>query len=85
MSLAPETHRIRPLSKRNGLTLSWVGGCAFLLGIGVFVVFPQLFALGFVCFSMGGIALILGLAKVFEPHTTLTLDEQGLTYFHRRG
>lgn len=45
---------------------------------------------GLVCcrfdvFSLGAISLILGLAKVYEPETTLALDDKGLTYFHRRG
>lgn len=85
MKLTSEVQKIQPLSKRNGLTLTWAGGGAFLLGMGLFVVVPAFFALGLVLFCMGAIALILGLAKVYEPQTTLTLDEQGLTYFHRRG
>ena len=76
---------IRPLSKRNGVTLTIVGASAFVLGCGLFVLFPELFAVGLVFFSLGAIALILGLAKVYEPETTLSMDEQGLTYFHRRG
>ncbi|MGL5358978.1 MAG: DUF2982 domain-containing protein [Shewanella sp.] len=85
MSLAPEKHRIRPLSKRNGLTLTWLGGLSLVLGLGLFLWLPAWFAVGLVFFSLGVIALILGLAKVYEPDTTLALDEQGLTYFHRRG
>lgn len=85
MALESDVVSVRPLSKRNGLTLSLVGGSALLLGLGLFVLFPELFAVGLVFFSLGAIALILGLAKVYEPETTLSLDEQGLSYFHRRG
>lgn len=76
---------VRPLSKRNGLTLTWGGACSLILGFGLFILFPTFFAIGLVFFSLGAIALILGLAKVYEPETTISLDEKGLSYFHRRG
>jgi len=65
MALESDIVSVRPLSKRNGLTLTIVGACAFVLGFGLFVILPELFAVGLVFFSLGAIALILGLAKVF--------------------
>ncbi|MFB2801418.1 DUF2982 domain-containing protein [Shewanella seohaensis] len=85
MTLESDVVSVRPLSKRNGVTLTIVGASAFVLGFGLFVLLPELFAVGLVFFSLGAIALILGLAKVYEPETTLSMDEQGLIYFHRRG
>lgn len=85
MTVESDVVSIRPLSKRNGLTLTWIGASAVIFGFGVFIIFPDLMALGLVFFSLGAIALILGLAKVYEPETTINIDGQGLTYFHRRG
>ncbi|MCL1088527.1 DUF2982 domain-containing protein [Shewanella profunda] len=85
MALESDVISVRPLSKRNGLTLTWVGASSLILGFGLFIIFPEFFAIGLVFFSLGAIALILGLAKVYEPETTISLDEQGLIYFHRRG
>ncbi len=85
MTLASEVISVRPHSKRNGFTLTWAGAVAFAVGLGVFVFLPEAFSLGLVLFSLGAIALILGLAKVYEPDTTLRLDGDGLSYFHRRG
>lgn len=85
MAIESEIVSVRPLSKRNGLTLTWLGGLSLLLGFGLFLTLPALFAVGLMFFSLGAISLILGLAKVYEPETTLSLDDKGLTYFHRRG
>ena len=85
MTIESEIMSVRPLSKRNGLTLTWLGGLSLLLGLGLFLTWPALFAVGLMFFSLGAISLILGLAKVYEPETTLALDDKGLTYFHRRG
>jgi len=85
MTIESESVSVRPLSKRNGLTLTWLGGLSLLLGLGLFLTWPTLFAVGLMFFSLGAISLILGLAKVYEPETTLALDDKGLTYFHRRG
>ncbi|MCH1928891.1 DUF2982 domain-containing protein [Shewanella sp. A25] len=85
MTTEPQVISVRPLSKRNGFTLTWLGAFAFILGFSLFVLFPDLFALGLVFFSLGAIALVLGLAKVYEPETSLSIDANGLTYFHRRG
>ena len=85
MTIESEIMSVRPLSKRNGLTLTWLGGLSLLLGLGLFLTWPALFAAGLMFFSLGAISLILGLAKVYEPETTLSLDDKGLTYFHRRG
>lgn len=85
MTIESDVILVRPLSKRNGLTLTWLGGMSLVLGFSLFLAMPALFAVGLVFFSLGAIGLILGLAKVFEPQTTLSLAQNGLTYFHRRG
>ncbi|MGL5048652.1 MAG: DUF2982 domain-containing protein [Shewanella sp.] len=85
MTIESEIVLVRPLSKRNGLTLTWLGGVSLLLGLGFFLTWPAMFAIGLMFFSVGAICLILGLAKVYEPETTIALDNKGLTYFHRRG
>ncbi|MGH1381597.1 MAG: DUF2982 domain-containing protein, partial [Shewanella xiamenensis] len=42
MALESDIVSVRPLSKRNGLTLTIVGACAFVLGFGLFVILPEL-------------------------------------------
>lgn len=76
---------IHPLSKRNGITLTFVGGIALITGIILFLQNKDNFAIGLAFFSVGMIVTILGAAKQLEPNTTLTLNPKGLGYFHRRG
>ncbi|WP_299490216.1 DUF2982 domain-containing protein [uncultured Shewanella sp.] len=76
---------IHPLSKRNGITLTLVGCIALIIGISLFLISKDNFAIGLVFFSVGMIVAILGAAKQLEPHTTVSLSQQGLCYFHRRG
>ncbi|WP_299810767.1 DUF2982 domain-containing protein [uncultured Shewanella sp.] len=76
---------IRPIIKRNGLTLTFAGGLAVVAGLGLFLSGSHLFAPGIICFASGAIALVLGGAKLVEPEVTVKLTDEGLTYFHRRG
>ena len=76
---------IRPMIKRNGLTLTFAGGLSLAAGLGLFLSGSHLFAPGIVFFAFGAIALVLGGAKLVEPEVTLKLTDKGLTYFHRRG
>lgn len=46
MTIESEIVSVRPLSKRNGLTLTWLGGLSLLLGLGLFLTWPALFAVG---------------------------------------
>lgn len=85
MATEYESLTIRPISKRNGLTLTLAGSLGLVIGFIIFLTVPSLFSLGLICFSLGAVGLILGLAKVYEPETTLALSERGLIYYHRRG
>lgn len=76
---------IRPINKRNGLTLTFAGASGLIIGLILFLSGSHLFAPGIICFASGVIALVLGGAKLVEPDVTAKLTEQGLTYFHRRG
>ncbi|MCL1124919.1 DUF2982 domain-containing protein [Shewanella surugensis] len=76
---------IHPLSKRNGITLTIFGTIALTLGISLFLWNIGNFAIGLLFFSIGAILTLLGVAKQLEPNITLTLNNQGLNYFHRRG
>lgn len=76
---------IRPINKRNGLTLTFAGASGLIIGLILFLSGSHLFAPGIICFASGVIALVLGGAKLVEPDVTAKLTEQRLTYFHRRG
>lgn len=76
---------IHPLSKRNGITLTIIGVIALIFGISLFLWNADNFAIGLLSFSIGAVLTLLGAAKQLEPDITLSLNQQGLSYFHRRG
>jgi len=76
---------VKPRAKHNGITLSLGGLLLALLGLGIFLNFQSLFALGLTSFCLGVLAMVLGWAKLGEPEESLIGDEQGLTFKHRRG
>ncbi|ABZ76092.1 conserved hypothetical protein [Shewanella halifaxensis HAW-EB4] len=80
-----EAVQIRSINKRNGLTLTLAGGLGLVIALTLFLSGSHLFAPGIICFALGSIALVLGVAKLLEPEVTAKLTEQGVTYFHRRG
>lgn len=80
-----ETITIRPGSKRNGMTLTLAGGLGVVLGLVLFIGWPWMFAPGLVCFALGAVSLVLGIAKQLEPHVSLEFSAEGLRFFHRRG
>lgn len=80
-----ETITIRPGSKRNGITLTLAGGLGVVLGLVLFIGWPWMFAPGLVCFALGAVSLVLGIAKQLEPHVSLEFSAEGLRFFHRRG
>ncbi|NMH64543.1 DUF2982 domain-containing protein [Shewanella salipaludis] len=85
MKCESDIFAVRPFSKRNGLTLSVGGGVSLLLGLSLLLVYPGLFAAGLLLFSLGAVGLLLGLAKLYEPETSMELTPSGLNYYHRRG
>ncbi|MCL1057923.1 DUF2982 domain-containing protein [Shewanella gelidimarina] len=76
---------IKPENKRNGLTLTFAGITGLTIGIGLFINGSHLFAPGIVCFAFGAISAVLGVSKIFEPEVTVSIDTDGIRYFHRRG
>ncbi|MBB1270656.1 DUF2982 domain-containing protein [Shewanella sp. SR44-3] len=76
---------IKPYSKRNGLTLTFVGWVSALLGLAFVLSMSQLFAAGIVFIGIGMTCLVLGIAKLYEPEVSLRLTPSGLDYYHRRG
>ncbi|MFT5790320.1 MAG: hypothetical protein ACI8SJ_002449 [Shewanella sp.] len=76
---------IKPVNKRNGLTLTFAGVIGLITGISLFINGSHLFAPGIVCFAFGAISAVLGVSKLLEPEVTLSIDADGIRYFHRRG
>ena len=76
---------VRPVNKRNGITLSAVGALLLSLAFWLFVSFPQGFAPGLVLFTFGAISLILGVSKLGEPEISFELSQSGLLFRHRKG
>ncbi|MGS0696900.1 DUF2982 domain-containing protein [Shewanella sp. 0m-4] len=76
---------IRPINKRNGLTLTFFGLLSVMISLGLFLSGNHLFAPGMVFFAFGAIAAVLGISKLVEPEVTVELTAQGIKYFHRRG
>ncbi|MCL1051710.1 DUF2982 domain-containing protein [Shewanella abyssi] len=76
---------IKPINKRNGLTLTFAGITGLITGIALFLNGSHLFAPGIVCFGFGAISAVLGVSKLLEPEVTLSIDTDGIRYFHRRG
>lgn len=80
-----QTLLIKSPNKRNGYTLTVIGIIGVAIGIGLFLAGSHLFAPGIICFAFGAIAAVLGISKLLEPEVTLSIDLQGIRYFHRRG
>lgn len=84
-STVKKTVHIRPYSKRNGITLTFVGGVLVVIGIALFLVSATYFVQGLVSFCIGILALVLGVAKMFEPEASLSLHHDRLIFRHRKG
>ncbi len=80
-----DTIELRSTSKRNALTLTVVGASALMIAIILFVADRSWFAVAFVAFMLGAVALIIGVAKQYEPAVVMTLSAAGLRFHHRRG
>ncbi|MDB2387385.1 DUF2982 domain-containing protein [Shewanella sp.] len=76
---------IKSPNKRNGYTLTCAGAIGLAVAIGLFLSGSHLFAPGMVCFALGAVSAVLGIAKLLEPEITMTIDASGMHYFHRRG
>ncbi|MCL1131381.1 DUF2982 domain-containing protein [Shewanella sairae] len=85
MPLNDKTVLVKPVIKRNGITLTLLGFIALIIGIAFFLNGSHLFAVGIVFFALGAISTVLGISKLIEPEVTIKLTAEGLTYFHRRG
>ena len=80
-----DTLELRSTSKHNALTLTVVGASALIIAIALFVGVRSLFAVALVLFILGVIALVIGIAKQYEPPVAMTLSDSGLRFHHRRG
>ncbi len=80
-----EVIQIRSLTKRNALTLTFLGMLGLFLGFGMFLSSSGLFAPGMLCFALGAISAVLGISKLIEPEISVELNQEGLFYHHRRG
>ncbi len=80
-----EVIQIHSLIKRNALTLTFFGVLGLILGLGIFLSSPGLFAPGLLCFSLGVLSVVLGISKLMEPEVSVELNQEGFFYHHRRG
>ncbi|WP_394133096.1 DUF2982 domain-containing protein [Shewanella maritima] len=80
-----DEHHIRPISKRNGITLTVLGSSALLAGLLMFIFAKSLFAMALILFSLGIIGTILGVYKLKEPEVSIKLSADVLGFYHRRG
>ena len=80
-----EVVQIRTHTKRNALTLTFLGVFGLALGLGMFLSASGLFAPGMLCFALGAISAVLGISKLIEPEVSVELNQEGLLYHHRRG
>ncbi|MGX9462939.1 DUF2982 domain-containing protein [Shewanella sp. A14] len=85
MAMRDDQMLISPYAKRNGITLTLVGAVCLLVSLIIFIAFKHLFALGMMCFALGAVGLILGVAKINQPAVSFKLNAEGLAFFHRRG
>ncbi|MGP1719039.1 DUF2982 domain-containing protein [Shewanella frigidimarina] len=76
---------ISPFAKRNGITLTVVGAISLMASLIIFIGLSGFFAVGMLCFALGSVALILGVAKVYQPAVSFKLTAAGVAFFHRRG
>ncbi|KFZ37071.1 hypothetical protein HR45_12600 [Shewanella mangrovi] len=80
-----QTIEIQSTSKRNAVTLTVVGASALIIAFALFLGVSSLFYVALTLFVVGAIALVIGIAKQYEPPVVMTLEAEGLRYFHRRG
>ncbi|MEZ8186260.1 DUF2982 domain-containing protein [Shewanella sp. 5S214] len=76
---------ISPYAKRNGITLTVVGALSLVTSLIIFIGFKGFFVPGMLCFALGSVALVLGVAKVYQPAVSFKLMPTGVVFFHRRG
>ncbi|MCF1459371.1 MAG: DUF2982 domain-containing protein [Shewanella sp.] len=67
------------------MSFTLAGSVLLLLAFWLFVGFSGLFAPGLVCFTLGAIALILGVSKLAEPEVSFELSADELLFLHRKG
>ncbi|WP_133406295.1 DUF2982 domain-containing protein [Parashewanella tropica] len=75
---------ISPSSKRNGVSLTFIGALGLFSGLVLFTI-STWFAFALIAFATGAICTILGIAKLRQPLVTIKFTEEGLTYHHVRG
>ncbi len=75
---------ISPQGNENGPTYTLVGAVGLLFAFTLFI-HGGWFAQGLLLFACGAISLILGIAKQIEPKVSFKINEQGFTFFHRKG
>ena len=81
-----ETRHIKPLVRRNGLTLIWAGGLItslMLLLLWLFVASPPIPA--YVLLLTGLMMTLIGCLKLNEPPISLSLCQHYLHYHHKYG
>ncbi|HHQ4519661.1 TPA: DUF2982 domain-containing protein [Aeromonas veronii] len=81
-----ETQHIKPLVRRNGLTLIWAGGLItnlMLLLLWLLVEGPVLPA--YILLLSGMMMTLIGWLKLNEPPISLSLCQQSLHYHHKYG
>ncbi|QSX32585.1 DUF2982 domain-containing protein [Shewanella avicenniae] len=80
-----QTIEIYSTSRRNALTLTVAGASALIIAFALFLGVKSLFYVALVLFVLGAVALVIGVAKQYEPAVLMALESDGLRYFHRRG
>ncbi|RLV61527.1 DUF2982 domain-containing protein [Parashewanella curva] len=75
---------ITPSSKRNGISLTFIGGLGLFSGLLLFAT-STLFAVALIAFATGAVTLILGIAKLRQPKVSIEFTETGFIYYHVRG
>lgn len=77
---------VSPQAKRNALTFCGLAVLLFALLVFLHLVRDDIpIAISVVLGATSGIFLLLGIGKVIEPPVSLTITEEGIRYFHRRG
>ncbi|WOT06363.1 DUF2982 domain-containing protein [Shewanella youngdeokensis] len=84
-ALTLEPILIKPINKRNALTLTFAGPTGIITGLALFLNSSHLFGLGIVFFALGVVSAVLGGAKLLEPEVTVIVSSAGIRHIHRRG
>lgn len=81
-----ESIDVRPVTKRNGFTLSAFGVLGLLLSLVLATLLPPQYQLLVVfSLSLSFVALLIGWFKVRQPATSVRLTRQTLCYSHQKG